>query len=223
MEWGLTILKRQTIINMGEEGKQVYENFPVKIGRSHISGKTGQLWRRTAMVLMDTTPAEAWTDFEAMKTGFTESAAASTALATGKKTYNNAIGMDLDTKDKAFKFNRIRKTIRQIDRSSYKPFNLATQRRQVLWRITCPRKYCEEIAQEMILDSKCSVIMGTGDPMYDDNSQIVNKDAAWVGGKELWGQLTARTKNYVYNKRKGKNCPGYRRRRQTGQLDFDTG
>ena len=40
-------------------------------------------------------PHQAWTNFDYVKQGYTDSAAAATTLATGQKTYNNAIGKDL--------------------------------------------------------------------------------------------------------------------------------
>ncbi|MBI5230740.1 MAG: alkaline phosphatase, partial [Coriobacteriales bacterium] len=65
----------------GQGGSQRFEKFPVAVGMSHFA-EGGSY-----------DPSLAWSDFDYVKQNPTDSAAAATAMSTGKKTWNAAIGM----------------------------------------------------------------------------------------------------------------------------------
>ena len=68
----------------GKTGMQVYEHFPTQLGMS------------TYMYGGSYDSDSAWSDFEYVKAGATDSAAAATSMSTGFKTYSGAIGLGMD-------------------------------------------------------------------------------------------------------------------------------
>lgn len=66
----------------GVLGRQVYDRFPVKVAMSTYSIDDSY------------NPGQAWSDFDYVKSNYTDSAAAATAMSTGVKTYDAAIGVD---------------------------------------------------------------------------------------------------------------------------------
>ncbi|MCH5375225.1 MAG: alkaline phosphatase, partial [Planctomycetes bacterium] len=144
-------------------------------------------------------PAKAWDPQSGygwlMKT-YTDSAASATALATGVKTFNNAINWsDLD--------QPISPTIAEIAKERGKSVGIVTS---VQWSHATPaclggahaasRNDYETIANQMI-QSKClDVIMGAGNPDFDDNGKPVTgkKRYQYVGGQATWDAIeTARS------------------------------
>ena len=72
-----------SLYQYGAVGVQVYEQFPVQLGMStYPAGGSYD-------------PRLAWEDFDYVRTGYADSAAAATAMSTGIKTYNGAVGVDL--------------------------------------------------------------------------------------------------------------------------------
>ncbi|MFC2060824.1 alkaline phosphatase, partial [Chloroflexota bacterium] len=53
--------------------------------------------------------------------------------------------------------------------------------------------YYEAIAREMILDSATDVIMGCGNPWYNNNGELLTESRSYqyVGGQEVWDSLVA--------------------------------
>ncbi len=79
---GFNHVDAASIYQYGRTGVQIYEHFPVQLAMS------------TYMYSSSYDPARAWTDFEYVKNNPTDSAAAATAMSTGVKTYDGAIGVD---------------------------------------------------------------------------------------------------------------------------------
>jgi alkaline phosphatase len=160
----------------------VYENFPVKYGMSTFSAGT------PGHPAIGYDPSLAWSDFNYVKTpgSYTDSAAASTAMATGVKNYNRAL--NLDTSGNPLK------TITEIAHLLGKATGVVTT---VPWSHATPagmvahnasRDHYEEIAHEM-LNGPLNVIMGAGNPDFDDNGQPAAHDAKYVGGAATWNRL----------------------------------
>jgi alkaline phosphatase len=142
---------------------------------------------------------KAWTDFDYFKKSPTDSAAAATAMATGKKTVNGRIGMDPDEQ-------RL-ETITEHAEGLGKSTGLVTS---VLFCHATPacyaahvksRKMYHIIAEQLIRESAVDVIMGSGHPYYDDNGDFVatkNDEGLWeapgiyrtFGGRRVWEGLT---------------------------------
>src|SRR3989339_856574 len=75
-----------SIYQYGKTGAQPYEQFPVKLAMStYLDGQSYD-------------PEKAWSDFKyvSKSKNCTDSAAAATAMSTGVKTFDGAIGLDAD-------------------------------------------------------------------------------------------------------------------------------
>ncbi|HAL45795.1 MAG: hypothetical protein A2Y12_06040 [Planctomycetes bacterium GWF2_42_9] len=139
-------------------------------------------------------PSEMWKNMEWARTNATDSAAAATAMYTGVKVSNGNINWSTNNQP-----------ITSI-------FDLASERGYATGAITTVQ-FCHatpaaagahvtnrasmaEIAYEMIFKSELDVIMGAGNPFYDDNGNAKNKaDYQYVGNKELWEKLKKRKAN----------------------------
>ncbi|MGQ9762040.1 MAG: alkaline phosphatase [Thermogutta sp.] len=145
-------------------------------------------------------PEKAWdpeSGYKWLRSSATDSAAAATALATGKKTYNNAINWsDLDQ-------SMTGQTLPEIAHRLGKSAGVVTT---VPWSHATPaalggahnrdRDNYAEIAQEMLAAPYLQVIMGAGHPLFDNNGQPrkdqpTEKDYRYVGGSAEWKKLVA--------------------------------
>jgi len=173
--------------------EQVYEKFPVHLAMSHYPAKAG--------VYSATDPGSnyyatgyntvaAWTNPSYLKKDVTESAAAATALSTGYKTYNNAVGMSLDHDtlvnlvEWAKAIGKSAGVVTSVEFSHATPAGFVAH--------NTLRSNYSQLAYEMLLDSRCDVIMGCGNPMYDDDGQQLAKkwkDSRYVGDSAFWVQL----------------------------------
>ncbi len=185
---GYNHIDAASIFQFGETGKQIYEQFPVKYGMSTypINGRHYD-------------PDSAWSDFDYVKIKPTDSAAAATAMATGTKTYNGSIGIDSEKKLSENIIERLEAWGKATGVVSTVPFSHATPAAFVAHNGN--RINYEEIAHEMIMNSKVEVIMGGGHPYFNKTGQL-KPDSSFriVGGEEVW---TA-----VANGMAGNDCDG---------------
>ncbi len=160
----------------------VYEDFPVQLGVTTYpyldpGGPPGydpvQMWQRFDYCLTSTS---------------TDSAAAATAMATGVKTYSGAIGVDHEG-------NPVR-SVTETAELLGKATGVVTT---VPWSHATPAAFVAHvgdrgdyarIARQMIEQSAVDVIMGAGNPGFDDDGRPAGGDAAYVGGDELWADLS---------------------------------
>ncbi len=126
----------------------------------------------------------------------TDSAAAATALATGRKTYNGAINWSND--DRPMRGQ----TIAEIAKAQGKSAGVITT---VPWSHATPaglggahnrsRNNYTAIANEMLDAPWLDVIMGAGHPNFDDNGRPLangkKPDYRYVGGEKTWSELRA--------------------------------
>ena len=133
-----------------------------------------------------------------LKTTYTDSAAAASALASGVKTYNTSIGYangpDPDGKP------LLRQTIAELAKRRGLSTGVITS---VPWSHATPagiggvhnanRDHYEAIANEMLDSRHLDLIMGTGHPEFDDNAAprepMRKTDYKYVGGPDTWKQL----------------------------------
>lgn len=126
-----------------------------------------------------------------LKSTPTDSAAAATAMSTGKKTYDSAINWsDLD--------RPLSPTIAEFAKEHGKVVGVVTS---VQWSHATPagfggahnrdRDNYAEIANEMLSSNALTVIMGAGSPDFDDEGQPGDEVPKYVGGAETWEQLKA--------------------------------
>lgn len=172
--------------NLYTDGKpvaQAYESFPTRAAMStfaHPSVGGGY------------DPAQAWATFDYVKNNPTDSAAAATAMSSGIKTYNAAIGVDLNG-------NRIKHVLETAEEQgkatgvvSTVQLSHATPAGFVAHNPS--RNDYSGIANEMLKHSAADVIMGAGNPYFDDNATArtpSSNNFNYVGGKATWDALKA--------------------------------
>jgi alkaline phosphatase len=176
-------------------GQQVYENFPVCLALSHYPAKTGENSATnpgTNYSFTGYNTVEAWKNPTYLKQNVIESSAAATAMSTGFKTYNNAVGMSVnhDTLvnlvEWAKSMGKSAGVVTSVEFSHATPAAFVTH--------NTLRSNYSQIAYGMLLDSRCDVIMGCGNPMYDDDGHLLAgkwKDPKYVGDSAFWAQLIA--------------------------------
>ncbi len=174
---------------------QVQEKFPVILAMAHNPAKAGEYKPGKSgsnYYVSGYDPVRAWKDIAWLKRDFTESAAAATAMATGLKTYNNSIGMSVEHKpienlvEWAKSLGKSAGVVTTVEFCHATPGGFTAH--NVL------RSNYAQIAAEMLLDSRCDVIMGCGDPMYDNDGLLVKEKwnkAKYVVDSVFWLQFLA--------------------------------
>lgn len=174
----------------GKAGTQIYENFPTTLNMSTYShGGLGT--EDDLLSLYD--PKTIWSDFALLNNNPTDSAAAATAMASGTKTYDAAIGVDQDEQKlvnicEDFEAqNKATGVITSVEFSHATPAGFVAH--------NSSRQNYSELANEMIKDSKTDLIMGAGNPLYDNNGKlkttVADSDYKYVGGQDTWESLAA--------------------------------
>lgn len=176
--WGFNQILAANYFKYGEAGKAPFEQFPVKLALSTYSAFGGY------------NPELAWKHFSYRKNEPTDSAAAATALATGMKTYDAAIGVDIDRKPLRSFFEAAEDAGKSTGVVSSVPFTHATPASFVAHNAA--RADYIGIAEEMIQRSRADVIMGGGNPFYDDSGKRVKTDGNYrFVGSSQWEALNA--------------------------------
>lgn len=174
---GYNHIEAANLFQHGTPGAQIYEQFPVKYGMSTypING-------------IGYDPDSAWSHFDYVRRKATDSAASGTALATGVKTYNGAIGVDsskhkiMNIIEHAEKLGKATGVVTTVVFCHATPASFVAHNEK--------RSNYTEIARELILESHVEVIMGAGHPYYDENGlQRSDTSYRYVGGKDVWTTL----------------------------------
>ena len=174
----------------GKAGSQVYEQFPTRVNMSTYSHNEIGAGDDLDSVY---DPQTIWASFDQLKKYPTDSAAAATAMASGTKSYNAAIGVDendqnlVNISEDFEALNKATGVISSVEFSHATPAGFVAH--------NASRKNYSEIANEMIKDSKTDVIMGAGNPLYDNNGKLrtTMEDSyySYVGGKDTWDNLAS--------------------------------
>lgn len=172
----------------GVDGAQVYHRFPVNIAMSTYS------------IAGEYAPAAAAADPKYVAKGATDSAAAATAMSTGRKAANGAIGV-IPGEDGPVPVEHMSERAEKLGKSSgvitSVPFSHATPAGFLVHEGS--RGSYVEIARQMIHDSAADVVMGAGHPWFDGNGRFVDlpfdaqqraKRFAYIG-EENWLALEA--------------------------------
>jgi len=174
-------------------GPMQFESFPIKVAAATYPAKSGSFDDNDTSKLSwaaGYNPALAWKDSAYLHKDFTESAAAATALATGRKTYNNVIGLSV-TGDTLLNLCELAKSKgKSAGVITSVPFSHATPAGFVAHNKN--RSNYPEIAADMLFKSRCDLIMGCGNPEFDDNG--LKRSGAWkkskyVADSMLWLSL----------------------------------
>ncbi|WNB85122.1 alkaline phosphatase [Cellulomonas sp. ATA003] len=133
-----------------------------------------ETWERRAMTTFseggEYDPEAAWADFTWVASGATDSGAAGTAMATGSKTNNGAIGVDSDGRalenvsERAIDLGKAAGVVSSV------PFSHATPAGYVAHNPD--RNDYHGVAAEMV-GSDMTVVMGAGHPSFDDSHQAL--------------------------------------------------
>ncbi|MFA6187349.1 MAG: alkaline phosphatase [Phycisphaerae bacterium] len=161
----------------GKKGGQVYEKFPVKLAVSTYPAGGSYNSQR------------AQNDFDYVEEGCTDSAAAATALATGVKTSNGSIGVDVNEKPLGNIIEKCEKLGMATGVITTVPFSHATPAGFVAHQKS--RGSYTQIADEMITHSELEVIFGCGNPYYNNDGKKIDDSNFKYISSELWQKLAA--------------------------------
>lgn len=180
--WGFNQILISNYYETGKDSATVYESFPVKLAIVHSPAMTGDYSPKTEKGSLSWengySSGLAWSDFNYMAKGFTESAASATALATGVKTYNGAIGVDVSGKpllnvtEQAKLMSKAAGVVSTVSWVDATPAGFTTHNTY--------RKNHAEIARDMLIDSRLDVLMGCGNPTYDNDGKPTKTESQYA-------------------------------------------
>lgn len=134
-------------------------------------------------------PRLAWSDPDYGSRDYTDSGAGGTALSTGRKTYNNSIGIGVDgdtlthVSQAAKAIGKSIGVVSSVQLSHATPASFAAHNHN--------RSNYEEIARYMFFNTRLDLIMAIGHPNYDDDGRPSENNGRYVGGRQIWDQLVA--------------------------------
>jgi alkaline phosphatase len=155
---------------------QPYEDFPVRLAMSTypFSGRYD--------------PNAAWATFDYVENNPTDSAAAAAAMATGVKTYNAAIGVDVNKNPVLNLLERAEQLGKSTGVITSVPFSHATPAGFVAHNVS--RDNYTGIADEMVNKSAADCIMGCGHPSYNSDGKPRNTPRYQYISASTWAGLT---------------------------------
>ena len=163
--------------------KAVYESFTVQGSMNTSSaGMSG------GYVGKAYDPSKMWQDFNYQNLGATDSASAATAMYTGVKNYDNQINKTTTGANLRTFFERAADQGKATGAVSTVNFDHATPAAVV--GHTTNRNDYTTITSQMI-NSKLSVIMGAGNPNYDNKGTAVAANYSIVGNQANWNAITS--------------------------------
>ncbi|HAJ98452.1 MAG TPA: alkaline phosphatase [Bacteroidales bacterium] len=134
-------------------------------------------------------PQRAWTDSSYVARNYTDSGAGGTALATGRKTYNNsiAIGVQGDT------LLQVTRVAEELGKSTgiVTTVHIAHATPAAFGAHNLHRNNFADIARYMLFNTRLDVLMGAGNPDFDDNGLAAASNDQFIGGRQLWQQISA--------------------------------
>jgi len=157
----------------GKADAAVYHTFDVKLAVSTFPANGSY------------EPDKAWQDFDYVKTNYTDSAAAATALATGVKTDSGVLGMNADLEPVPNVVERAETLGKATGVVSSVLFTSATPAGFVVHNKS--RNDFGRIGADMTLKSQVDVIMGAGHPLFDGYGRLrPGGDFQYVGAPGVW-------------------------------------
>lgn len=173
-----------TLFYNGNSDNNIWIDFPVQLAAATFN----------AGISYD--PHLAWKEKDYVMSGYTESAAAATAIATGHKTKVNHIGIS----EQGVPLTNLIQLATLHSKSTgvvtSVPFNHATPAGFTAHNPS--RLNYGEIAREMILFSHATVIMGCGHPEYDNNGFKQDfQNFKYLYDERVWEALTDQKSEYL--------------------------
>ena len=189
-----------TYYRYGEEGKQSYHSFPVRLGCTTYSRKTEQ---PIPADCKGYDPEVFWQSLDGANKGTeftvtTDSAASSTAIHSGVKTINGMIGVDVQNNpvelvsEVAFKTGRKAGCVTTVTNCDATPAGFCAHSKS--------RGSLDDIFNQMIGEnSPLAVVMGCGHPLYSNGKERTIKEDesekdrkarfSAVGGEATWDKM----------------------------------
>jgi alkaline phosphatase len=184
--WGSNQIDAASYYASGAPRAQAYAAFPFRMAMS-----TYELEKPADNCSpLGYDPDRAWSDFNYVKSPCaTDSASAATAMSTGVKTFNGYIGMDRNGAPQRHIMQEAEAMGKSTGVVTSVEISHATPAGFVAHNIS--RNNYAAIASEMIYQSGTDVIMGAGNPEFDDSGLPAAKDPRFVGGAAVWADLKA--------------------------------
>lgn len=182
--WGENQILATNYFVDGTAKSQDYQRFPTSLYMSTYS--FGDI--TTTDDLDSQYSPDLWSNFNLFTLNPTDSAAAGTAMSTGTKTYDAAIGVDQELenlKHIAEDFEALGKStgvVSSVQISHATPASFVDH--------NASRNNYTDIANGMIQNSATDVIMGAGHPLYTDNGTLASTpNYRYIGGADTWNSL----------------------------------
>lgn len=172
----------------GKLNSQTYQKFPVYFPVSTSPALSGKFKSNNGLSWNNGyNSGLTYSDSSFRNIGATGSGSAAAAIATGRKTYNGSIGMDIDFKPLKSILHKAKELGKSTGVVTSVPFAHATPASFVVNNVN--RSNYKKIATDMI-NSDVDIIFGCGNPDYNsDGEQENTKQYKYVGGKEVWSDL----------------------------------
>jgi alkaline phosphatase len=175
----------------GEKGKQPYDNFSVKLGMTtEPYSEPQRVYEPNAA--WDKTPTgdgDYFAGYKTIKQGATDSAAAGTALATGQKTLGGRVSIDPDGNPLPTISEQMKAAGSAVGVVSSVGFSHATP--AVFGAKNPNRGDLKNIASQMINGDTLDLIMGGGNPNYDNEGQLrATPEYSWISEAD-WNAINA--------------------------------
>ncbi len=162
----------------GAKGMQPYDLFAVKLGMTTYPLNTSTTPTGTGIPQVSYDPVKAWAEtstgdsnffagYQYVKQNYPDSAAAGTAIASGVKTYNNAINFDDFANAVPFITQDLKALGYATGAISSVPFSHATPAAFGAQNIS--RNNYHQITEQMLTSGTLDVVMGGGHPWFNNN------------------------------------------------------
>ena len=208
---GMETWNAASFYEFGTLGRQAYDAFDVKLFMATHPLNTSNTPTMTEEAEVEFDPAALWASdasdavfegslnnypayfsgYDYAQNFYTDSAAAGTALATGQKTYNNAInwsnmdGQLTHIGTLAVESGRALGVVSSVQWSHATPASFLGH--------NASRNEYAALGKEIVESGLATVVMGSGHPMFDANGESVDspEDNAfrYVGGRDVWQAL----------------------------------
>ncbi|MFA5423031.1 MAG: alkaline phosphatase [Phycisphaerae bacterium] len=178
---GFNHIAAASIYQSGQPVSPPYTDFTLGIAMSTFPAKGSY------------SPQLAWASFGYVKQGYTDSAAAATAMSTGIKTKNGYLGVDPNKAP----VKNITERCEQLGKSTgvvtTVPISHSTPAGFVAHNKS--RNSYEQIAKQMLLESAVDCVMGACNPLYNSDGKLIAEpnDFNYVGGQSTWDLIVAGT------------------------------
>jgi alkaline phosphatase len=164
--------------------KPIFDFFPVKLAMQTFSASNDMTLNPRGY-----DPEKAWVDTNYVKANAADSASAATAMFAGVKDKDGRICQGADNKQRQSIFELLSDRGKAVGVLSSVPWSHATPAAAIAHHQN--RHNYAAIAGEMIGSGKLAVIMGTGNPDFDDDGRPSSQSARLVGGEKNWSDLKA--------------------------------